>query len=402
MVVGVDIGKFVHVAVGDFPDRAVTKPIKIPNERAGFEHLLVRAHCWQEQAGCRRVVIGLESTGHYWEPLAGWLIQHGVQVVHVNPLHTRRAKELEDNSPGKTDAKDSRVIADLVRQGHFLTCVLPQGVLADLRLMVSAYDRLVREQTAKSNCLQSLVDLIFPEWITVFKKITGKTSLCLLQQVPTPEEVLAQGPKRLRRFLKRQRCGYRACRIPALAAVAQSSVGLREGLAGYRLHLHQLVTDLQEIASRLNVTTVQIQQTLGKIPEAAFLLSVKGMGPLIAATLLGETGGFGRYQRAAEVLKLAGLNLYEQSSGRHQGQRRISKRGRPLLRQALYLAATRQAKPGFPLHEAYQGLVDRGVPKVKALIAIACKLTRLLFALVRDGRCYSAQPPVGMPVTGMV
>jgi len=53
-------------------------------------------------------MVGMESTGHYWEIPARWLIGEGITVVQVNAAHTKRAKELEDNTPGKTDQKDAR------------------------------------------------------------------------------------------------------------------------------------------------------------------------------------------------------------------------------------------------------------------------------------------------------
>jgi hypothetical protein len=88
-------------------------------------------------------------------------------------------------------------------------------------------------------------------------------------------------------------------------------------------------------------------------------------------------------------LTLAGLNLFEISSGTHRGKVRISKRGRPLLRHILFILATVQAKKGMPFHGEYRTLIEKKMPPVKALIALSRKLVRLFFALVRDKRCYT-------------
>ena len=114
---------------------------------------------------------------------------------------------------------------------------------------------------------------------------------------------------------------------------------------------------------------------------------------MTAATILSETGGLAQYSCAAAVLKLAGLNLYQNSSGQYQSGRHISKRGRSQLRRALYMVAVQHAKRGWPLEPYYAALVARGKPKTLALTAVCCRLVRLLFALVRDGRCYSECPP---------
>jgi transposase len=51
---------------------------------------------------CDEVVVGYESTGPYAEPLVHYLTDKPVNIVQVNPLRTKRMKEVNDNSPGKT------------------------------------------------------------------------------------------------------------------------------------------------------------------------------------------------------------------------------------------------------------------------------------------------------------
>jgi transposase len=99
-------------------------------------------------------------------------------------------------------------------------------------------------------------------------------------------------------------------------------------------------------------------------------------------------GDFREFDTVSEITKLAGLDLYEISSGKHQGKRRISKRGRPLMRKLLFFAAINVVKSKGIMHEPYQQMLNRGMLKIKALIAISRKLLRVLFALVRDGSMY--------------
>ena len=87
-------------------------------------------------------------------------------------------------------------------------------------------------------------------------------------------------------------------------------------------------------------------------------------------------------------MKMAGLDLYEISSGKHKGQRRISKRGRSLMRKLLFFASINAVKSNGIMHEPYQQMLDRGMPKMKALIAISRKLLRIAFALARDDTTY--------------
>lgn len=127
-----------------------------------------------------------------------------------------------------------------------------------------------------------------------------------------------------------------------------------------------------------------ISHHLKDIPYSKFLLTMKGIGEITISGLIGEVGDFRNYKTVSEVLKLAGLDLYEISSGVHKGQRHISKRGRSFMRTLLYFASINVVRKGGILHEQYQSYLERGMLKMKALIAISGKLVSIMFALVRN------------------
>ncbi|WP_412760872.1 IS110 family transposase [Peribacillus frigoritolerans] len=76
----------------------------------------------------------MEPTGHYWLNLAHLLKENNIKFVSVNPLHVKRSKELDDNSPTKNDVKDAKVIAQLVKDGRYAEPTIPQGIYAELRV----------------------------------------------------------------------------------------------------------------------------------------------------------------------------------------------------------------------------------------------------------------------------
>ncbi|MDP9729803.1 IS110 family transposase, partial [Alicyclobacillus tolerans] len=114
LVIGIDIAKERHAAQAIHFRGIVlsNKPIIFSNDRSGFEHLERTIRKLQTTHGMDDVIIGMESTGHYWFNLANWLVKQGIDVVLVNPLTTKRNKENRDNSPSKNDPKDALVIAD--------------------------------------------------------------------------------------------------------------------------------------------------------------------------------------------------------------------------------------------------------------------------------------------------
>jgi transposase len=136
---------------------------------------------------------------------------------------------------------------------------------------------------------------------------------------------------------------------------------------------------------------IEVEQAQGdilkQIPYAELLLTIPDMAPVTVATILGETGDLRCYRSAASLIKMAGLNLYTISSGTFCGRTRISKRGRPLLRRIVYMAALRMSKKGRPLAGFRERLLDR---LAKPQITVACcrKLLRLIYAVVRDESAY--------------
>jgi transposase len=333
------------------------------------------------------VVIGFESTGVYAEPLVHFLRSKTVRLVQVNPLHTRRMKDLEGNSPAKTDQKDPKVIADLMQLGHALSVVIPEGAAAQLRRLTQARERSVQRRTALYNQLHDLVFLLFPEFVQVMKDLRTQSAQYLLRHYPTPQAVVQCGLETLTSILRRVSHG-RLGRAQALYEAAQESAGLQEGRNGMLLEMEHLLEEIESSNRFIEQVEREMSHYLDQIPYSSLILSLKGIGEITAAGLIGEVGDFKKFPTASEVEKLAGLNLFEISSGKHKGNRHISKRGRPLLRKLLYFAAMNTVRRGGVMHALYQKYVERGMPKIKALVAIARKLLRTLFALVRDHSLY--------------
>ena len=170
-------------------------------------------------------------------------------------------------------------------------------------------------------------------------------------------------------------------KLARLQAAAGESIGIREGTAGMIMALKDTLLELASLEVRLRQVEAEIRRLLAQIDETTILTSVPRVGAMTVAIIQAETGGLKQYSCAAAVLKLAGLNLYQISSGQYRGKRHIARRGQSLLRQALFFAVLQHTRPGAPLYPYYAELVRRGKPKLVALVALCCRLVRLLYAL---------------------
>jgi transposase len=389
LVVAVDIGKGFHVGYFRAPNGEEQKPFLFSSSAKSFKEFWTRIKEFSGRHGLEQIVVGFESSGPYAQPLFHYLRRKPVKLVQVNPVHTKRIKELTGNSPNKTDRKDPRVIADVICLGHALTLVIPKGPAAHLRRLTQARERVMKRRTAALNQLQDLIFVIFPEFLKIMKGMSGKTALSLIEKYPTPDRIVALGLESLTKLIhKTSRGKLGRQRAKELFRAAQGCVGVREGRGSILLEIEYLVSQIGADSGFIASLERQMKEYLEEIPYSGSILSIKGVGTVTGAGLIGEVGDFRQFWTISEITKLAGLDLFEISSGKHRGQRRISKRGRPLMRKLLFYAAINVVKKKGILHEPYQQMLSRGMPKVKALIAIARKLLRIIFALARDNTVY--------------
>ena len=338
LIIGIDIGKQVHF-VKMMLDGVEIAAFKLYNESHAFMSLLHRIRQVEKQHQCVSSLIGMEPTGHYWRPLASFLQSHKQPVVHVQPAHVRWSKEMADNSPLKTDEKDAGLIAELVRQGKYHRAYVPQGGYAHLRQLTCMRYHKKDKITAAKNVLVRILDVIFPEFVTLFSDLSGKTARQILQTAPTPLHLQALGMKKLTTLI-RKASNRRLGKAKALAILeaANASIGVTQGLESACLELRQTLEVIALLKNQLEEIETQLQAHLQNIPQARYMLSIRGLGPITVASILGETGPFHAYDAPEKLIKLAGLNLFEISSGNKKGTRRIAKRGRPRLRRILYTA----------------------------------------------------------------
>jgi transposase len=389
LIATVDIGMGSNTGYCTAVDGRDIKVFKFGNTREGFEKFWSLVVGSKNRFHCDEVMVGYESTGPYAEPLVHYLKKKPVKIVQVNPMHTKKIKELNDNSPLKTDDKDPRVIADIIKLGRALSIVVPEGDAAYLRRLNNARERHIRERTALLNQMQQLVFLIFPEFKAVIKQMRGRTVRFILNKYTTPDKIGTLGKEVLGEEMRTRSMGkLRIKDAELLIDLAQKTVGIKEGVAGIALDIKHIIAQLDVVEKFIAEIEAEMSLTLERIPTSTRLLSIKGLGVVSVAGLIGEVGDFSKFRTQPEIIKLAGLDLYEISSGKRKGQRRISKRGRSLLRKILYYAAIQMIRKNGIMYDYYERLTGRGMLRMMALVAVSRKLLCIIHAIVRDNRDY--------------
>ena len=138
----------------------------------------------------------------------------------------------------------------------------------------------------------------------------------------------------------------------------------------------------------------QIEELCSQIPETKPLLEIKGIGMTTIAGFFAEVGDIRRFDSPKEIIKLAGFNLRENSSGKHKGQTTISKRGRARLRKVLFkgvIPLLASNEEFGKLHEYYTTRKQNPLKKKQSVVAIGCKLIRVFWGISTSGHAYDGQ-----------
>lgn len=128
--------------------------------------------------------------------------------------------------------------------------------------------------------------------------------------------------------------------------------------------------------------------------SGSYITTIPGIGDTLGAIILSEIGDIRRFSAPGKLVAFAGLDVRVTQSGEFMGTRqKISKRGSPYLRRAIWLAASRAAFCDPVLSEYYQGLRARGKHHLTAIGAVCRKLCNIIFAILSENRPYQTLPP---------
>ncbi len=401
LIVGIDVAKKKHLArFFDSKGFEISKRLTFRNDRIGMLKLVGKIMDLEQQHGLEKTIVGMEATGHYYEPLAYFLQRYPMVTVLVNPYHVKKSKEMDDNSPDKNDNKDALLVAKLVKEGRFLQMYLPEGVYRDLRNLNSEYRQQRKKLNSAKNRLAVILDQCFPEYTTVFKDKLGKTSLYILKHHPFPSELCELSLEKLTEIIKaasNKRLGEQ--KATELLNVARISIGLQEGLASARYRLRCCLEEIEFHQGHIEGTKKQMAEFLDQTGFQKSILSIPGVGIVTAARFLGEVGDISRFEHPSQIVKLAGFNLKGNTSGKKEkSQTSITKRGRSELRCLLYQSALVAVAKNPQLKELYNHFKTRPGNPLKpkqAMIAICNKLIRIMYALAAQNAVYDPEKVLG-------
>ena len=400
LIVGIDVSKNFHVArAQDFRGIEFGKAITFNNNYIGFSDLGSWIGTLMLENKKETLIIGMEPTGPYWFNLARYLKNNNIKVVTVNPMHVKKIKELDDNSQTKTDYKDSKIIAQLVKDARFSEPNLLEGIYEDLRNAKNLRGIMVKDLSRTKNQVHNWLDRYFPEYKEAYTSWEAKSFIMLLKRYTFPRtfsessaEVIYESlPGKLRR-------GVGLKKIMKLVRVSKNSIGTTEGLAIAKEEINYLLKKYEYILTDIEILNATTEEICSQLSEVKMMLEIKGVGLTTASGIIAELGDIRNYDHPNQLIKMAGLSLIEESSGKKKGKTSISKRGRSDLRKFLYQVIFGMIGTNAAFKELYKYYTQRAKNQLtgkQAIIALSRKLLRIIYAIVTKNEPYDEAKMLG-------
>jgi transposase len=344
------------------------------------------------------VQIGLEPTGDYHRTIAYRLLVEGFQVVSISSLALARFREACFGTWDKNDPKDAQVMIAMMEQG--LVQVYWDPLFSgshDWQELSNTYFQVTLARTRlQHSLLLHHLPLYFPEFTRYWHSTRSEWFIRFLLRFPTPASIRALDRDTFiaeawdlvgRKVSKR-------AKLQEMYDLASESIGLPVALESPAIEAFRLqLTRYAELNRQRDQLDCRAQELLAGNVDFQHLKTLPGIGAVTALTILAEAGDLRRFHHHRQFLKYCGLDLAKSQSGQSKGREVLSKRGNKRLRLAFWIAglvAVHQRENAFrDKYDRYLSSTpfdaDR---KRKALTAVAAKMARVAYAVVKHGSDY--------------
>jgi transposase len=326
--------------------------------------------------------------------LISMLLNHGQQLLYIPGLAVNRASA-GYRGTGKTDAKDATVIADQARMRRDLTVLRPDDEHAiELRVLTNRRADLNADRTRRINRLRGQLTSIFPALERALD-LGNVGPLVLLTGYQTPAALRRTGAKRLETWLRNRKVrGPEALAEAALEAAERQHTAVPGEKITAQV-IHTLAKEVMGLNEQITEIDKLIAARFREHELAEVISSMPGIGPLLGAEFLAATAGdMGRYGTADRLASLAGVAPVPRDSGNVSGNLHRPRRYHRGLQRVFYTSALISIRNCDASRRFYERKRAEGKRHTQAVLALARRRVNVLWALIRDRRCYQSDLPV--------
>ena len=385
--VGIDVASEKHdVAIVNQNGENLCDVFTIQNNRSGFNTLISTIAQFSKKKDFSDTKIGLEATGHYSNNIKSFLIEKRLCVKVFNPLSVNLARKSQTLRKTKTDKADAMFLARMLLSDCSKPYKESIPQIVELKTLTRSRRRLVSEISKHKQHISRLITIVFPELKGVFSVLSGKTCRELLLEFPSAKAIARANIIRLTNLIynaSKHRFGRE--KAEEIRNLAKTSIGTSNRGDAFELQHHLRFIEFANL--ELKDLDAQIKEIMLEIDSP--IMTIKGIGFTLAATIISEIGDVSNFSNYAKLLAYSGLEPSQYSSGKFTATRTpMVKRGSKYLRYALILAAQSVSRFEQEFIDYHAKKLAEGKHYLVVNTHVAKKLVRTIFAMLKNNEVY--------------
>jgi len=341
-------------------------------------------------------IIGIESTGAYSENLYEYITDSDYEVVLLNSYQTAKYRDFSTAKKIKNDTIDAYVIAELLSTGRYKQSHISNEAYHSLKVLGRAKKSLMDKIKTIKREISTVMATVNPEITKVFPNIFTKTALEVIKVYPTATDIAQATPKKLTRLFRHIKGNnFSEDKAKFLIDLANTSVYAGRAckaraslLSSYIRVLELYCQERTQIEAEIKILMTTEIDALDNTVEN--LKSIPGVSDKTISAILGECGDLRRFDSAKAFIGYLGLYPTQYQSGNSLSVGRLAKRGIPIAKHALYMAAVGSVLHNPQLSKIFRDKISSGKSKKEALIIIAKKIAAIMYSITKHNKPYEA------------
>ena len=335
ILVGIDIGKNQHTfsIIDKETGEILSNPSVFNNNQEGFLLLIKKLNNYSKS----ELLIGMEDTGHYHFALLKYLLDRRYTVALINPTTTDLTRKLQGGIT-KNDPLDSLTICDVIgsnqRKKLYRITKVNRFDLYEQKQLTRHHHNLKEELNTYKNRLQKCIDIVFPEFNSLFRSKYGIVYMNVLKTFSSAQKIANSDIRTIRKCFEFDGRGKRlSLSAEQLKATAKVSIGISS--VAEEIQIRHLVCQIEMIEEQLSEIDKKIEEF--SLQNNSPILSIPGISHFSGTSILAELGDICNYTKASQIIKFAGVAPYHYESSQFIAQHTaITKKGSRYLRKTLY------------------------------------------------------------------
>ena len=386
-LVGIDVGKNSHYfSIFDNESGEVLfEPSSFKNNKEGFSFLLSKMNSYSKND----ILIGMEDTGHYHFALLKYLLDRHYTVALINPKTTDLERKMQGGIT-KNDKLDTLTICDVLdtpeRKKQYRITKMNRFDLYEQRQLTRQHHNLKEELNVLSNKLQKCIDIVFPEYNSLFKSKYGAVYMNILKTFNSADKIAKTDIRSIRKCFDIKGKGNRISLTPEkLKETAKLSIGIPN--IADEIQIKHLVNQIELINEQLAEIDKKIEEFSSQ--NNSPILTIPGISHFSGTSILAEIGDINNYSKASKIIKFAGVAPRHYESSQYEAKHSaITKNGSKYLRKSLYQIILPVINHNPVFKEYYELKISQGKGHRCAQGHCIRKLLRLIYHLLTTNQSF--------------